>query len=57
MQWKINQLQGNVTTSQEDVAEQLVKKLKADRVFLLKKKGHEQQILFNSQVTDKMLKA
>jgi len=55
MQHKINQLQEDITTSQEDAAERLVKKLKANYAFVLK--GHKQQFLFNLQVKDKILKA
>jgi len=57
MQCKIDQLQGDVTTSQEDVLERLVKKLKMDCALVFKKKGNEQKFLFNLQIEDKILKA
>ena len=43
MQEKIGKLQEEVAATQDDAAQKIVKKLKADRGYTFRKKGHEQQ--------------
>ena len=47
---KIGKLQEEVATSQDDVVQKIVKKLKADRGYTFWKKGHEQQFWFNADI-------
>ena len=42
MQEKVGKLQEEVTTNQDNAAQKIVKKLKADRRYTLWKIGHEQ---------------
>ena len=42
MQEKVGKLQEEVTTNQDNAAQKIVKKLKADRQYTLWKIGHEQ---------------
>ena len=47
MSQKLEQLERDVHAGQDVAAERVVKKLKRDRGYEFKKKGHEKQYLFN----------
>ena len=51
---KLERLERDVQAGQEVAAEKIVKKLKRDRGYEFKKKGHERQYLFNDDIKDKM---
>ena len=51
---KLERLERDVQAGQEMAAEKVVKKLKRDRGYEFKKKGHERQYLFNDDIKDKM---
>ena len=51
---KLERLERDVQTGQEVAAEKVVKKLKRDRGYEFKKKGHKKQYLFNDDIKDKM---
>ena len=46
-----------MTSGQQDATDKVVKKLASERGYVFKKKGHEQQLLFNAEVEDHILKA
>ena len=52
LQQKIDQLQQDVASGQDDAAQLVMKKLKSDRGVVFRKKGHEAQFWFNSNVED-----
>ena len=51
-QEKIGKLQEEVGTNQDDAAQKIVKKLKADRGYTFRKKGYEQQFRFNADIDE-----
>ena len=57
MQEKIGKLQEEVAATQDDAAQKIVKKLKADRGYTFRKKGHEQQFRFNADINEHIQKA
>ena len=52
LQHKIDQLQQDVTSGQDDAAQLVMKNLKSDRGVVFRKKGHETQFRFNSDMED-----
>ena len=54
MSQKLEQLERDVHAGQDVAAERVVKKLKRDRGYEFKKKGHEKQYLFNDDIKDKL---
>ena len=52
---KLEKLEKEVATGQEDATQQVVKQLKEDRTLVFKKKGNERQFLFNNNVKDQMM--
>ena len=50
MEEKIGKLQEEVAATQDDAAQKIVKKLKADHGYTFQKKGHEQQFRFNADI-------
>ena len=57
MQDKIGKLQEKVSASQDDAAQKIVKKLKADWGYTFWKKEHEQQFRFNADIDEHIQKA
>ena len=57
MQEKIGKLQEELAATQDDVAQKIVKKLKADHGYTFRKKGHEQQFRFNADIDEHIQKA
>ena len=52
MQEKIGKLQKEVSANQDKTAQTIVQKLKADRGYTFRKKGHEQQFRFNLDIDE-----
>ena len=57
MQEKIGKLQKEVSANQDKTAQTIVQKLKADRGYTFRKKGHEQQFRFNLDIDEHIQKA
>ena len=57
MQEKIGTLQKEVSANQDKTAQTIVQKLKADRGYTFRKKGHEQQFRFNLDINEHIQKA
>ena len=49
---KLKKLEANVTASQQDTTERAIKRAKRDRPYEFRKKGHQEQYLFNAEVAD-----
>ena len=54
---KIDKLREDVTLGQQDATDKVVKKLASERGYVFKRKGHEQQFRFNTEVEDRIQKA
>ena len=54
---EIGKLQEEVATNQDDMAQKIVKKLKANCGYMFQKKGCEQQLWFNADINEHILKA
>ena len=46
----MDKLEGDVTAGQDNIAQIVVQKLKADRSYTFRKKGHEEQYRFNADI-------
>lgn len=57
MQVKIDKLQKEISAKRDDAAQRVVQKLKADRGYAFRKKGHEQQFRFNSDIVEHIQRA
>ena len=51
---KFKKLEGDVAASQEDATERALKRAKRDRPLEFRKKGHEEQYLFNAEISDRI---
>ena len=49
---RLDQLEMDVAAGQENATQRVVKKLKEDQTFVLRKKGNEKQYIFNDNVKD-----
>ena len=47
---RLDKLEGDVASGQENAAQIVVQKLKADRSYTFRKKGHEEQYRFNASI-------
>ena len=57
MQHKFDTLQEEIAAGQDDATERVVKKLRVDRGYTFKKKGHEHQFRFNAEIEERIVKA
>ena len=51
---KLKKLEADVTASQQDATERAIKRAKRDRPYEFRKKGHQEQYLFNAEVADRV---
>ena len=51
---KLKKLEHDVASGQEDATERAVKRAKRERPYEFRKKGHQEQYLFNAEVTDRV---
>lgn len=54
---RLDKLEGDVASGQENAAQIVVQKLKADRSYTFRKKGHEEQYRFNASIEGQFTKA
>ena len=57
MQQRLDKLEGDVAAGQDNAAQIVVQKLKADRSYTFRKKGHEEQYRFNADIGSHLNKA
>ena len=50
VQQRLDKLEGDVAARQDNAAQIVVQKLKADRSYTFRKKGHEEQYRFNADI-------
>ena len=51
---RLDKLERDVASGQEDATQRVVKRLKEDRTLIFKKKGNEKQFLFNDNIKDQI---
>ena len=51
---KLKKLEQDVATAQEDATKQAIKRAKRERPYEFRKKGHQEQFLFNAEVADRV---
>ena len=51
---KLKKLEEDVATAQEDATERAIKRAKRDRPIEFKRKGHQEQYVFNEEVDDRL---
>ena len=51
---KLKKLEKDVTAAQEDATERAIKRAKRDRPIEFKRKGHQEQYVFNKEVDDRL---
>ena len=51
---KLKKLEQDVATAQEDATERAIKRAKRERPYEFRKKGHQEQFLFNTEVADRV---
>ena len=57
VQQRLDKLEGDVAAGQDNAAQIVVQKLKADRSYTFRKKGHEEQYRFNADIESHLNKA
>ena len=51
---KLKKLEQDVATAQEDATERAIKRAKRDRPYEFRRKGHQEQFMFNEEVADRV---
>ena len=51
---KLKKLEQDIATAQEDATERAIKRAKRERPYEFRKKGHQEQFLFNAEVADRV---